>query len=85
MKIEPDPNAPDGVRYILTQDEYDAGYTHVCITGPIAGTVEMADGTLYDVTEKYIPVRTEHREEINQAILSAHRSAGRFLDAHPEG
>lgn len=74
---------PDGsphFNYELTQQEHDDGYA-LYITGPISGTVSVADGTAYDVTEYAIPVKREHVGHLHVAIHKAHHAAGRYLDA----
>lgn len=73
--------------YRLTDEELAAGYTQLLMTGPIAGTIVMKDGTAYDVTEYAIAVKAAHAEtadgpgELQLAILKAHHAAGRFLDS----
>lgn len=73
---------PDGsprFGYALTQEEHDAGLV-AFVTGPIAGTLAVPDGTAYDVTEGAIAVRAEHVGHLHVAIHKAHHAAGRFLD-----
>ena len=81
MIKHPDPNAPSGFRFELTQDDIAAGHTVALLTGPISGTMSLADGSAYDVSEEAIPARPEHVEELEHAIHRAHHAAGRFLDA----
>lgn len=66
-------------RFELTQDEVDGGIGAFW-TGPISGTI-MVDGTSYDVTDDYIPVKVEHIGPLHLAIHSAHHKAGRMTDA----
>lgn len=80
MKVTPDANAIDGTNHALTQEEWDAGLTHVLRTGPINGTIVLRDGSAYDVGPYHIAIKPEHREEMERAIHQAHHSAGRFLD-----
>lgn len=70
--------------YELTAEEAEAGMTAM-ITGPIAGTISMADGTAYDVTEWAVPVHQDHVDELHQSIHKAHHAAGRFLDVPVPG
>jgi hypothetical protein len=81
---------PDGVdektgeprfRYEMTQEEFDGGHTVALLTGPIGGTIGLADGTAYDVSEGAIAVKPEHLEELTLSIHKAHHAAGRFLDS----
>ena len=81
MIKHPDPNAPSGFRFELTQDDAASGHTVAMLTGPISGTMSLADGSAYDVTEDAIPVKPEHLAELQTAIHRAHHAAGRFLDA----
>lgn len=51
---------------------------HVLLTGPISGTVELADGTVVDVSAPFIEVDDEQAEEI------AHRIGVRYAEeGHP--
>jgi hypothetical protein len=63
----------------LTQDEVDQGLV-AFVTGPISGTIAMADGTAYNVTDWAIPVQAIHVGQLHVAIHQAHHAAGRFLD-----
>lgn len=81
MIVHPDPSSPSGKRYELTADEMATGLTAAFLTGPISGTIAMADGAAYDVTDEVIPVRPEHVKELQLAIHKSHHAAGRFLDA----
>lgn len=52
-----------------TDLSYDAGKGHVVITGPISGTVQLDDGTTYDVTDTVIEVASpEHAAEVAHQI-----------------
>lgn len=46
------------------------------ITGPITGTVAVADGTVYDVTEAVVEVDLAHHGEIAHAIGIRHEEEG---------
>lgn len=52
----------------------------VLVTGPISGSIELEDGTQYDVTPDHILVADEHVEQLNQAILREHQVAGRLAE-----
>lgn len=80
MKVTTNPNHPSGVDYELTQEEFDAGFTVALMTGPIGGTVVLADGTVYDVNAPHIAVRPEHLDELCLGIHKKHHAEGRFLD-----
>lgn len=74
---------PDGTvrfNYTLTQEEHDAGLVAFATGGAVGGVVSMEDGTVYDVTEGYIPVRREHVGQVHVAIHKMHHAAGRYLD-----
>ena len=81
MKITPDASAPNGTNFELTQEEFDAGLTHVVMTGPISGTLALSTGNAYDVTPDYVAIHPEEHDELTLAIHKAHHAAGRFLDA----
>jgi hypothetical protein len=73
---------PDGsphYRFELTQDEHDSGLVAL-MTGPIAGPLTLDDGTTYDVTDTFIPVKREHVGPLHIAIVESHHANGRFLD-----
>lgn len=65
--------------YTLTEAEVADGYV-AFMTGPIAGTVSLADGTAYDVTDDFVAAKAEHVGELHVAIHRMHHAAGRFLD-----
>ena len=81
MIAHPDASSPSGTRYELTADEAAAGFSTALLTGPISGTIAMADGSAYDVTPEAIAVKPEHVNELLLAIHKSHHAAGRFLDA----
>ena len=81
MIKHPDPSSPSGLRFELTDEDVAAGNSAALLTGPISGTMSLADGTAYDVTEEAIAVKPEHVAELEHAIHRAHHAAGRFLDA----
>lgn len=67
--------------YVFEESDKDEnGELHVVATGPIGGLIELADGTVYDVTDHFIAVKPEHKDELHAAILREHHAAGRFLD-----
>ncbi len=73
---------PDGSTR-LHYDFSDLPSDHtVVLTGPIAGLVEVADGTVYDVTPHAIAVKDDHVAEVHRAILREHHAQGRFLGVH---
>ena len=80
MNVHPDTTSPSGHRYELTMEEMASGLSHACFTGPISGTISMADGTAYDVTPDVIAIKPEHADELHLAIHKAHHAAGRFMD-----
>jgi hypothetical protein len=74
---------PDGTPHFHYDFSTDPGFTenHVALyTGPIGGTLVLADGTAYDVSEQIIAVHKDHVAELTTAIHKAHHAAGRFLD-----
>ncbi len=75
-----DPTSTSGFRYELEATDVAAGKTVLMLTGPIAGTMSLSDGSAYDVSEEAIAVKPEHRDELHRAIHKAHHVAGRFLD-----
>lgn len=81
MIKHPDPNSQSGFRFELTQEEHDAGLV-AFLTGPIAGTIALPNGSAYDVSDDAIPVKAEDVGHLHVAIHRAHHAAGRFLD-HP--
>lgn len=83
MKVTPHPceELPNRTNYELTAEEVAAGFSHVVITGPISGTISLADGSAYDVTPYHIAIKPEHADELHLAIHKAHHAAGRFLDS----
>ena len=81
MIKHPDPNSPSGFRFEITPEDVTSGHSVALLTGPISGTMSLADGTAYDVTEDAIAVKPEHLNELQTAIHRAHHAAGRFLDA----
>lgn len=53
--------------------------THVLLTGPISGTVELSDGTTVDVSAPFIEVSDDQAAEI------AHRIGERYAaEGHPD-
>jgi hypothetical protein len=80
MKVTPDPTHPSGIHSEHTPEEIAAGMTDIVLTGPIAGTISMADGTAYDVSNVAIAVKPAHTNELLLAIHKAHHAAGRFTD-----
>lgn len=75
-----DADSASGFRFELTQDEVDNGMA-AFMTGPIGGTIGLASGSAYDVSEDHIAVKVEDVEALQLAIHKAHHAAGRFLDA----
>ncbi len=75
-----DANSPSGFRYELEAADVAAGRNALMLTGPIAGTMSLSDGSAYDVSEEAIAVKNEHLDELHRAIHKAHHAAGRFLD-----
>jgi hypothetical protein len=53
---------------------------HVVQTGPINGTLLLADGTAYDVTPDHIQVKAVHVDAIHYAIAKAHESSGKLTE-----
>jgi hypothetical protein len=51
----------------------------VVLTGPITGTVELPDGTVYDVTEDLIEVEPGHELLVSNAIGERHVAEGHPL------
>ena len=55
---------------------------HVVQTGPVAGSVSLADGTVYDVTPEHIQVSEvdagRHAVEVAYHIAKIHESSGRL-------
>lgn len=80
MKVTTDTTHPSGVNYELTQEEFDEGYTVGYFTGPIAGAIALADGSVYDVSPTAIACKPEHVDELHVAIHRKHHAEGRFLD-----
>ena len=65
---------PDGSDHFLYELN---GAEHVVATGPAIGLVQLADGTLYDVTDHYIEVATpEHATEVADKIHDQHIRRG---------
>ena len=81
MIAHPDASSPSGTRYELTADEMVGGFSVAVLTGPISGTIAMADGSAYDVTPEAIAVKPEHVRELLLSIHKSHHAAGRYLDA----
>lgn len=51
----------------------------VVITGPITGSVELPDGTVYDVTDEIIEVEPGHELLVSNAIGERHVAEGHPL------
>lgn len=51
----------------------------VVITGPITGTVELPDGTVYDVSDDLIEVEPGHELLVSNAIGERHAAEGHPL------
>lgn len=66
---------PDGSAHYLIRSTTDAP---LLITGPITGTVELPDGSVYDVTPDVIEVWPEagHELAISDAIGARHETEG---------
>ena len=71
---------PDGTHRFEYSIMDEPEGTALFVTGPISGTVVLADGTAYEVTEYAIPVKNEHVSELALTIHKMHHAAGRFLD-----
>lgn len=52
----------------VTQAHYEAPKGHVVLTGPISGTVELEDGTVYDVTPGAVEIDPAHADEVSFLI-----------------
>ncbi len=68
---------PDGsphVEYIYTGPEGGG----LLVTGPISGTVVLADGTVYSVTPEVIEWAPGHEGPILHHIEKLHEAAGTF-------
>ena len=81
MIVTPDSTHPSGKHTAHTPEELAEGKIDILQTGPISGTIVLADGSAYDVSDDHIAVKPEHRDELTLAIHKAHHAAGRFLDA----
>jgi hypothetical protein len=66
------------------QDVDPRNHTHVAIvTGPLGGSVSLADGTSYDMTEQLIVVPIKHADELVVKIHDVHRLAGLTTEDTP--
>lgn len=52
------------------------GSGHVFKTGPVAGSIQLSDGTVYNVTEDYIEVEPHHAGPLNHHIAMMHEQSG---------
>lgn len=57
---------------------------HVLLTGPITGTVTLADGTVVDVSQPVIAVTDETAEEIAHLIGERYAAEGHPDDVEPD-
>jgi len=67
------------------QDDDVTKHTHVLIITPdgINGTVSTADGTTYDLSDKWIAVATEHADEVAANIHTTALALGYTADQVP--
>ena len=70
--------APGQFAYNYTLDAEAPPGHGLVLTGPVAGTVELADGTTYDVTPECIEHAPGHAEAILFHIDEMHRKGGTF-------
>jgi hypothetical protein len=70
-------NNEDGTPHYLYQQ--DDPSIPLVFTGPISGTVETPDGTVYDVTEPVIEVQPGHELHVSDAIGQRHEAEGHPL------
>jgi hypothetical protein len=82
--VTPDPTHPSGKNTTLTPEEMASGHTVLFLTGPVGGTVSLAGGHAYDVTEDVIAVKPEHLHELAGSILKMQQATGKLLDVKPE-
>lgn len=57
--------------------------SHVVFTGPITGTVQCADGTVYDVSAPWVEVNPAHADEVAHLIGQHYATEGHPMV--PEG
>jgi len=66
------------------QDVDPRNHTHIAIvTGPLGGSVSLADGTSYDMTETLIVVPVKDADELVTKIHDVHRLAGLTTEPTP--
>jgi hypothetical protein len=71
-------NHPDGTVENVWTPGPD-GQIHVIQTGPVTGSVILADGTVYDVTPEHIQVdKAEHGPAVAFHIAKTHEASGRL-------
>lgn len=52
---------------------------HVMLTGPVAGPVRTADGSIYDLTDDVIAIDPDHAGELNHHVALKHEELSRTL------
>lgn len=81
-KIGVDANGMDRFQYDLSdhpgmQCPDVTKHTHLIVmTGPLAGSVSVPDGTSYDITDTYIAVPIEHVDDVSAKIHEVALAAG---------
>lgn len=77
-KIAIGTNADGSIHHHFLPD--DPATAHVVYTGPLTGSVKLADGSEYDVTDQWIQVESvDHAQHVSHAIGMRYETEG-----HPQ-